>query len=77
MSTVRIHDKDFEQFLSEAKIQERVTQLAVMINTDYFDKQPVFIGVLNGAFFFMADLLKHVNIDCELSFMKVSSYSGK
>ena len=45
-------------------------------NTDYFDKQPVFIGVLNGAFFFMADLLKHVSIDCELSFMKVSSYSG-
>lgn len=76
MSTVRIHNKDFEQFLSATQIQERVKQLGVMINTDYFDKLPVFIGVLNGAFFFMADLLKHVSLDCELSFMKVSSYSG-
>lgn len=76
MSTIRVHDKEFEAFLSAAQIQERVSQLAAMINTDYFEKRPVFIGVLNGSFFFMADLLKHVSIECELSFMKVSSYSG-
>ncbi len=76
MSTIRIHDKEFEQFLSTAQIQERITQLGVMINTDYFDKRPVFIGVLNGAFLFMADLIKHVSIECELSFIKLSSYSG-
>lgn len=76
MSTIRIHDKDFEQFISAAQIQERVTQLGVMLNTDYFDKRPVFIGVLNGAFLFMADLIKHVSVECELSFIKLSSYSG-
>ena len=76
MSTIRIHDKDFEQFITATQIQERIAQLGLLINTDYFDKRPVFIGVLNGAFLFMADLIKHISVECELSFIKLSSYSG-
>ena len=76
MSVVKVHDKEFEQFLSATQIQERVVELATQINKEYTGKQPLFIGVLNGAFLFMADLIKHIDIECELSFIKVSSYSG-
>lgn len=46
------------------------------LNQDFQDKKPVFIGILNGCFLFMADLIKHIDIPCEVAFMKVSSYHG-
>lgn len=76
MSTIRIHDKNFESLFSSTQIQIRVAQIGAQINTDYYGKCPLFIGVLNGAFLFMADLIKNISIECELSFVKVSSYSG-
>ena len=58
------------------KIQLRVLSIAEKINKDYQGKTPLFLGVLNGAFLFMADLFKGINLECEISFIRVSSYSG-
>ena len=64
----------YQLYLNEEKIQKRVAELAAQITTDYQDKLPVFVGVLNGSFLFFADLLKNIEIDCEVDFIKISSY---
>ncbi len=64
----------FELFLSEEKILARTKKLASRINADFRGKVPVLIGVLNGAFVFFSDLLREVTIDCEVDFLKLSSY---
>ena len=76
MSTIRIHDKTFEIYLSEAAIQERVKNIADSINEEYKDKKPLFIAILNGSFMFAADLFKHLTINSEISFIKLASYRG-
>lgn len=76
MKNVLLHDKTFELFLTQKEITERINQLAAQINSDYKNKFPVFIGVLNGSFMFMADMMKHINLDCRIEFIKVSSYDG-
>ncbi len=63
-------------YLSEAQIQERVAALAADITRDYAGKTPHFIAVLNGAFIFMADLIRRVELPLTLDFMAVSSYQG-
>jgi hypoxanthine phosphoribosyltransferase len=67
----------FIPLLTEDQIQKRVNELGMQISNDYKDKIPVFIGVLNGAFIFMSDLLKNVAIDCEIDFFKLSSYGDE
>ena len=69
-----INNDVFESFLTEEIIQKRVKELAQQISNDYKGKMPIFIGVLNGAFIFMADLIKNVSINCEVDFFKLSSY---
>jgi hypoxanthine phosphoribosyltransferase len=64
----------FTEYLSEKTIQSRIKELADTISKDYEGKVPVFIGVLNGSFIFMSDLVKNVGIDCEIDFFKLSSY---
>lgn len=76
MSVVKVHDKEFETFIKSETIQARVQEIAAMINIEYNGKRPLFIGVLNGALLFMADLVKNTTIECELAFIKVSSYTG-
>jgi hypoxanthine phosphoribosyltransferase len=76
MSTIRIHDKVFEIYLSEAVIQERVKSIAESINLEYADKKPLFIAILNGSFMFAADLFKYLTIPSEISFIKLASYRG-
>jgi hypoxanthine phosphoribosyltransferase len=63
--------------ISPEKIQKRVLELGKEISGKYKDKDPIFIGVLNGSFMFMADLLRSISIDCEMDFIKVRSYVGK
>lgn len=67
----------FTEYLSEKTIQSRIKELADTISKDYKDKIPVFIGVLNGSFIFMSDLVKNVGIDCEIDFFKLSSYGDE
>ncbi|MCJ7555249.1 MAG: hypoxanthine phosphoribosyltransferase [Ignavibacteriaceae bacterium] len=69
-----VNSDKFEILLTEKQIQKRVSELGEQISKDYADKTPVFIGVLNGAFIFMSDLLKNININCEVDFFKLSSY---
>jgi hypoxanthine phosphoribosyltransferase len=67
----------FSLYLTEEAIQSRVKELADTISKDYAGKVPVFIGVLNGSFIFMSDLVKNVSIDCEIDFFKLSSYGDE
>jgi hypoxanthine phosphoribosyltransferase len=48
----------------------------MQLNTDYKDSKPVFVGVLNGSFLFIADLIKQIDIPCEITFTKLASYYG-
>ena len=69
-----IGDDVFVPFLTEEVIQNRIKEMASQISQDYNGKIPIFIGVLNGAFIFLSDLIKNISIDCEIDFFKLSSY---
>jgi hypoxanthine phosphoribosyltransferase len=62
--------------ISAEEIEEQVAKVGKQIAKDYAGKEPIFVGVLKGCFIFMADLMRHVNIDCSMDFMAVSSYAG-
>jgi hypoxanthine phosphoribosyltransferase len=63
--------------IKEDVLQDKIAELGRIISEDYKDKTPVFIGVLNGAFLFLSDLIKNVNVDCEIDFFKLSSYGDE
>lgn len=79
-----MNDYDIQDFLSgkykilytEAEIGQRVQELAQEISNDYREKLPVLVGVLNGAFMFLSDLAKKLEINCEIDFIKISSYGN-
>lgn len=75
-SVVRISDKLFKHYLNSQQIDSSLSEIAKQINQDYAGKTPVFLVILNGAFMFAADLLKKINIECEVSFLRVASYEG-
>lgn len=62
--------------VSETKIKETVERLGLEITKDFAGKNPMFLGLLKGCIPFMSDLLKQVNIDCTIDYIKVSSYDG-
>ncbi len=62
--------------ISEEELEAAVAKIGRQISEDYRGKDPIFVGVLKGCFIFMADLMRHVDIDCSMDFMAVSSYSG-
>jgi hypoxanthine phosphoribosyltransferase len=76
MQQVSIGDKDFEVFLNKNDIDAATDRIAKTLNADLSGQNPIFAVILNGAFMFAADLLKKVNTDCEVTFLKYSSYSG-
>lgn len=67
----------FRLYLDARTIQTRVAELAEEINQAYAGETPIFIGVLNGSFMFFADLLKRIRIECEVDFLKLSSYGAE
>ena len=69
-----IGTNEFVPLLTEEKIQNRIKELAEQISLEYKSSVPVFIGVLNGSFLFMSDLIRYLNINCEIDFFKLSSY---
>ena len=75
-STIQIHDKHFEVFIEKAIIERRIIELASKINQDYQGKRPLFLAILNGSFMFAAELMKSVNVTCEITFLRVSSYQA-
>jgi hypoxanthine phosphoribosyltransferase len=73
---LKVKDKTFAVTLSERTIKSQIRRVAEQINRDYEGKQPVFLAVLNGSFIFAADLLREINVPCEISFIKLASYEG-
>jgi hypoxanthine phosphoribosyltransferase len=63
-----------EVLITEDEIQAKVQELAEQINRDYRDKNPVLVGVLNGAFVFLSDLMRHLDLSCTVDFVSWSSY---
>ncbi len=72
-----IGNEIFIPYIKEEQIQGRIRELGSQISIDYDGKVPVFIGVLNGAFLFLSDLIKNVSADCEVDFFKLSSYGDE
>lgn len=73
---VQVHDKQFELFIPESEIQKEVTRIAMEMNQELADKDPIFLGILNGAFMFASDLYKQLSFPCQITFLKLASYSG-
>ncbi|PZF72237.1 hypoxanthine phosphoribosyltransferase [Taibaiella soli] len=76
MSKIQVHDKFFQPYISKEKIAERINELGTQISTDYADKNPLVLAILNGSFVFAADLFRALTIDAEISFIKLASYKG-
>jgi hypoxanthine phosphoribosyltransferase len=76
MKEICILDKNFREFLTEKVIQERIEELAKQINKDLAGKEVVFLGILNGAFLFAADLFRQIDFNARISFIKLASYQG-
>lgn len=73
---IQIHDQQFVPYLSAVQIQHGIQQMAHRISHDLAGETPIFVVVLNGAVFFAADLLRHITLPCELTFIKTRSYQG-
>lgn len=76
MNIVKIKDKTFKTSIPEEEILKNVKAVADKINADMADKNPLLLAVLNGSFVFAADLMRMINIPCEISFVKLASYQG-
>ena len=74
---ILVGNEKFKILLSEEKIQARIKELGDQITADYEGKLPIFIGILNGSFLFLADLVKQVKLHCEIDFFKLSSYGDE
>lgn len=73
---VQLHDKTFEIFIAAEEIEFAVQNMAKQIEADFYDETPIFVGVLNGSFRVVSDLVKFYERPCEITFVKVSSYEG-
>ena len=73
---IQLHDKTFVPFINAAQIDEAVVKVACQVENDFRDETPVFVAVLNGAFMFASDFMKHYKSNCEISFVKLASYEG-
>ena len=74
---MRINNKKLIKIIDEVSIQKRVKEIAIELTSKFKDNKPIFIGVLNGSFIFISDLVRNLNINCEIDFIKVSSYKGQ
>jgi hypoxanthine phosphoribosyltransferase len=76
MNIIQVDGKEFEIFLANETISKRTRLIGIQLNVDYENRCPILIGVLNGSFVFMADLLKEMDIACEIGFIRIKSYEG-
>tara|TARA_B100000686_G_scaffold25567_1_gene24763 strand:+ start:243 stop:788 length:546 start_codon:yes stop_codon:yes gene_type:complete len=66
-----------EVLISREKIESRIEQLGSEISQDYHGRELHVVGVLNGAFMFLADLVRHLSIPCQICFLQASSYKDQ
>ncbi len=76
MARIQVRDLIFEDFIPKEEIENAVQTVADHINRDYRNKEPLLLAVLNGSFIFASDLVRKINVPCEVSFIKYSSYQG-
>jgi hypoxanthine phosphoribosyltransferase len=76
MDIITVKDKSFKPYISEEELQTSVEKVASKINDDYKGCTPIFLGILNGSFMFFGDLLKSIDLECTVSFVKLASYEG-
>ncbi len=77
-NTIKLHNLNFKTMIPAAQIEAAVSRVASQINSDYANctTTPLLVGVLNGSFMFLSDLAKELEFNCEISFIKLASYSG-
>jgi hypoxanthine phosphoribosyltransferase len=73
---INLHDKTFRVLNPAEEIDKAVTRVAEQLNERYEGRTPIFLGVLSGSFLFLADLVRKVNFENQLAFVKISSYNG-
>ncbi|MCF8347062.1 MAG: hypoxanthine phosphoribosyltransferase [Bacteroidales bacterium] len=73
---IKVLELVFETSISEERIKAEVGRIAEEMNRDLADKNPIFLGILNGAFMFASDLFKQITIPCQITFLKLASYEG-
>jgi len=73
---ILVNGKYFKKYISEEDIQARVIELAEAVTKDYEGKNPLFLGILTGGFLFAADIFRRLEFECEITFVKLSSYQG-
>jgi hypoxanthine phosphoribosyltransferase len=76
MKKVSLEDKNFKLFIESAKIQKAIDAVSIKLNNNYAQKSPIFVCILNGSFMFASDLIRTFTDNCEVTFLKVSSYDG-
>ena len=76
MELIKIHDKTFEPYITAQQLDEINARMAAEVYQDLGESRPVFVAVLNGSFMFAADFVRHYKGECEISFVKMSSYEG-
>lgn len=77
MSKIQIDNKEFELVLEHDQLKKRIRLIGIQLNVAYAKQLPVFVGILNGSFMFIADLMKEIDIAVEVCFVKVASYDGE
>ena len=73
---MHFHGYELSLVISDKDIQNRINEIGRELSVKFKDKVPIFIGILNGSFIFMADLIRALDIDCEMDFIKLASYKG-
>ena len=77
MKRIKLHDRSFRLMIEADVIDREIQRVGAQMNRELAGERPLFLGVLNGAFMFVSDLLKHITIDgAEISFVKIASYAG-
>ena len=75
---IRLHDKEFVPFMSNAQISQRLDEICAELNLKYKDNEqaPLFIAILNGSFMIASDVMQRMQVQSEISFIKLKSYVG-
>jgi hypoxanthine phosphoribosyltransferase len=76
MNEITVLDREFSIYITEEEIQSRVSALAEKINEDFQGHDVLFFGILNGVFFFAADIFRQITLNAQISFIKLASYDG-
>jgi len=76
MKRIKLLDKEFDLLIPASDITRAIWQVAVKINRDLREKNPLMVCILNGSFMFSADLVKIIDFPCQITFVKVASYEG-